>query len=77
MDDPGRINYYKFVDSKYKLVHIISQRAKQLLKGADPLVETDSKKPTTIALEEFVQGKLKWQTPEDNPEANKDNETEE
>ncbi len=50
------------IDSKYRLVLIAAQRAKQLQKGALPRVNLDPRKtkPTVIALEEIKQGKIKF-----------------
>jgi DNA-directed RNA polymerase omega subunit len=50
------------IDSKYRLVLIAAQRAKQLQKGALPRVNLDPRKtkPTVIALEEIKQGKVKF-----------------
>ena len=47
------------VDSIYRLVLVAAERAKQLSKGAKPLVSTDAKKASTIALEEILAGKVK------------------
>ena len=41
--------------SRFRLAHIVSQRAKLLMKGAKPLVESEYQKPITIALEEVAQ----------------------
>ena len=49
------------VDSVYRLVLIVAQRAKQLGKGSKPLVRTESKKPSTVALEEMLAGKLGYE----------------
>ncbi len=46
-------------DTKFRLVHIASQRVRQLSAGADHEVITRSIKNTTIALEEAVAGKFK------------------
>ena len=48
----------KRVDSKYRLVMIAAKRAKQINKGAPPLIQTKARKPTTISLEEITQGGL-------------------
>lgn len=48
------------IDNRYRLVIIASQRTKQLMQGAKPLMETKAKKPTTIALEEVLEGKLEF-----------------
>jgi DNA-directed RNA polymerase subunit omega len=49
------------VDSVYRLVLIAARRARQLGKGAKPLVQTDAKKATTIALEEILAGKVSYE----------------
>ncbi len=41
-------------DTKFRLVHIASQRVRQLSAGAPPQVATHSIKDTTVALEEAV-----------------------
>ena len=48
------------LDSKYRLILIAAQRSKQLQKGARPRVEIDAQrqKPTRIALEEVMRGKI-------------------
>ena len=46
------------VDSKYRLVIVAAKRAKQLDRGAGPLVQPRSVKPTYQALEEVSSGKL-------------------
>jgi DNA-directed RNA polymerase subunit omega len=45
-------------DSVYKLVILASKRALELNEGSPKLVETDSKKVTTIALDEIRDGKI-------------------
>ncbi len=44
--------------SMYKLVVIASKRAKALSEGAPKFVEADTKKVTSVALEEIRQGKI-------------------
>jgi DNA-directed RNA polymerase subunit omega len=46
------------VESRYALVMAVAKRAKQLKEGAAPLVQSKSKNPITIALEEIEAGKL-------------------
>lgn len=46
-------------DTKFRLVHIASQRVRQLSAGAPMLVSTRSIKDTTVALEESLRGKFK------------------
>jgi DNA-directed RNA polymerase subunit K/omega len=49
----------KIADTKFRLVHIASQRVRQLSSGAPMEVFTRSIKDTTVALEEAVAGKFK------------------
>jgi len=49
------------VDSKYRLVIVAAKRAKQLNRGAAPLVQTRSVKPAYQALEEIASGKLGYE----------------
>ena len=58
----------KISDTKFRLVHIASQRVRQLSAGAPMQVTTRSIKDTTIALEEAAAGRFKILTGE---EANK------
>ncbi len=50
------------VGSKYAMVILAARRARQLVNGAQPLVETQAGKPVTIALEELRAGKLEYVT---------------
>jgi DNA-directed RNA polymerase subunit omega len=50
--------------SIYKLVILAAKRAKELAEGAPPLVDNASRKVTTTALEEILQGKVVYQPPE-------------
>lgn len=47
-------------DSRYTLVVLTAKRARQLIDGAEPLQETDSTKPVSIAIEEAVDGKITY-----------------
>ncbi len=59
-------------DTKFRLVHIASQRVRQLSAGAPPEVATRSIKDTTIALEEAIAGKFKVLTGEEAVKAKED-----
>lgn len=52
-------DYLAKTNSIYKLVILASMRAAELNNGAPKLVETDSEKVTTVALEEIAQDKVK------------------
>jgi DNA-directed RNA polymerase subunit omega len=51
--------------SIYRLVILAAKRAKELADGTPPLVETASKKATTVALEEILQGKVLYKPDEE------------
>ncbi|HMM19427.1 MAG TPA: DNA-directed RNA polymerase subunit omega [Selenomonadales bacterium] len=51
----------KKVDCKYTLAVFAAKRAREIMSGACPLVESKSNKPVTIALEEIAQGKIRYQ----------------
>ena len=44
--------------SVYRLVILAAKRAKELAEGSPALVETTSRKPTSVALEEILHGKV-------------------
>lgn len=46
-------------ESRYTLVMLASKRSRELIEGAEPLIETSATKPVSIAIEEIVQGKIK------------------
>jgi len=50
------------IDSKYRLIILAAKRSKQLQRGARPRIEIDplKHKPTRIALEEVIQGKIQF-----------------
>ena len=47
-----------FVESRYELGMLASQRVRDLNGGATPVVERDGDKPTVVALREIASGKL-------------------
>ncbi len=51
------------VTNRFKLVMLGSQRAKQLLKGAKPLVDSDNRE-IVVALREIAAGKVRESPPE-------------
>lgn len=55
------------IDSKYRLIILAAKRSKQLQRGARPRIEIDptKHKPTRIALEEVIQGKIHFHTKPD------------
>jgi DNA-directed RNA polymerase subunit omega len=59
------------IDSKYRLIILAAKRSKQLQRGARPRIEIDptKHKPTRIALEEVIQGKVLFHTTHDGDES--------
>lgn len=53
----------KRVDSKYTLVTLAAKRARQLTDGDKPLVDVDTTKVVSIAMEEIDQGKITYEAP--------------
>lgn len=53
----------KRVDSKYTLVTLAAKRAHQLTDGDKPLVDVDTTKVVSIAMEEIDQGKITYEAP--------------
>ena len=46
-------------NSRYELAILVSKRARKLIDGNPKLIDTDSEKPVTVALEEIMAGKIK------------------
>lgn len=50
----------KVVNSRYSIVMATAKRAKEIIDGAEPLVDTkDGEKPLSIAIDELNQAKIK------------------
>ncbi|HAX51391.1 MAG TPA: DNA-directed RNA polymerase subunit omega [Lachnospiraceae bacterium] len=54
------------VNSRYSIVLATAKRARQLIDGAEPLVEVESNKPLSIAVEELYESKVKIITDDEN-----------
>ena len=50
------------IDSKYRLIILAAKRSKQLQRGARPRIDIDAQKhkPTRIALEEVMRGRVNF-----------------
>ena len=59
-----RKRIFKEGDSIYKITLLAARRAIELNNGAKKLVESSSKKFSTVALEEISQGKVKYKEKE-------------
>ena len=51
----------KDVDSKFRFITVASQRAKQIQNGAKARVESKTRKPTRVAIEEVLAGAVSWE----------------
>ena len=58
------------VDSKYRMIILAAKRSKQLQRGASPRIEIDPQKhkPTRIALEEVMRGRVHFSIKEKDAE---------
>jgi DNA-directed RNA polymerase subunit omega len=61
MINPSLDSLVKKVDSKYTLVVLAAKRAREIMDGQQPLTESKSNKPVTIALEEVAQGQITYE----------------
>lgn len=50
------------IDSRYRLVLIAAQRARQMMQGSKPVINSKFVKETSVALEEVLQGKTEFLT---------------
>lgn len=48
------------MDSKFRYVLLVAQRAEQIMRGARTKVELATDKPTTVAKAEFDRGLIDW-----------------
>lgn len=62
MINPSIVNLLERVNNRYSLVTITSKRARQLIEGDKPLIDINSTKPVTIAINELNLGMISYQT---------------
>ncbi|WP_455258793.1 DNA-directed RNA polymerase subunit omega, partial [Peptoniphilus asaccharolyticus] len=48
---------------RYGLVMLVSKRSRKLVDGNDPLIKTKHEKPVSIAIEEIIDGAIKFGEP--------------
>ena len=61
MINPSVMDLLNKVDDRYSLVIITSKRARQLIDGRNPLIETKSKKALTIAINEVNEREVSYE----------------
>lgn len=62
MINPSIVDLLKKVDNRYYLIVMASKRARQLIEGDKPLVDIDSTKPVTIAVNEINEGMITYES---------------
>lgn len=63
MINPPILKLLDKVDNRYALVAIASKRARQLIDGDKPRIETNAKNPVTIAINEIDKDKITYEKP--------------
>mgnify|MGYP002540252692 CR=1 FL=1 len=63
--NPTIVELSEKVDSRYTLVVEASKRARQLVDGAQPLVDPKDMKPLRIAIDEINRGLIDHDVPQD------------
>ena len=61
MINPSVVDLLKKVEDRYSLVIVTSKRARQLIDGSKQLVDVDSKKALTIAINEVNDGAVGYE----------------
>ncbi|MCX7884357.1 MAG: DNA-directed RNA polymerase subunit omega [Caloramator sp.] len=61
MINPPILSLLEKVNDKYSLVVVTAKRARQIIEGKKPLIEIDSTKPVTIAINEINEGKINFE----------------
>lgn len=61
----------KITNSRYSLVMLVSKRARKIVDGNGPLEDTELTKPVSIALQEAVDGAIKFGPPMTNSQYDK------
>ncbi len=60
--------------SRYAMVNATAQRARKIVDGSQKLIDTDSFKPVSIAMEEILQHKVEIEPDQEEPEESEDDE---
>ncbi|SKA92443.1 DNA-directed RNA polymerase subunit omega [Caloramator quimbayensis] len=61
MINPPILSLLEKVNDKYSLVVVTAKRARQIIGGQSPLVNINSTKPVTIAINEINEGKINFE----------------
>lgn len=63
--NPSVSELLKQVDNRYGLVTVAAKRARQLVAGQEPLIDSESIKPLSIAVQEVQKGLITFETLKD------------
>ena len=66
--EPNVLELLKHTDTRYTLVVESSQRARELVDGAEPMFNNTGMKPLKTAVEEINRGLLTYERPEEKEE---------
>lgn len=55
----------KITKSRYALVMLVSGRAREIIDGDEPLVDTSIYKPVSLAIEETMKGAVEFASPDE------------
>ncbi|MFL0268213.1 DNA-directed RNA polymerase subunit omega [Candidatus Clostridium radicumherbarum] len=62
MINPSIVELLTKVDNRYSLVIITSKRARQIIDGSKPLIDTENSKPLTVAINELNSSAITYET---------------
>lgn len=65
MTNPSVTDLLKFAECRYTLVVKVSKRARQLVGGAEPYIDTKETKAVSIAIDEINRGLIDHDIPRD------------
>lgn len=63
MNIPSFNELREITSSRYGLVMLVSKRARKIVDGNEPLIKTKNEKPVSIAIEEIIDGAIKFGEP--------------
>lgn len=63
--NPSVSELLKQVDNRYGLVTVAAKRARQIVAGQNPMIDSESIKPLSIAVQEVQQGLITFETLKD------------
>ena len=68
--DPSVLELLNHAESRYTLVVEASKRGREIVNGAQPMIDADGMKPLKAAVEEINRGLLTYDRPDEQEEQN-------